>query len=167
MKNFILIDLDRKHERIHELVRELKMTHPQVNFHVSSQLTDLRKCRLVITATNTPEALVRNEHLSTGTIVIDDAQPADIDSEVIEKREDVMVIEGGVIEAKGINPNVNFGLKHKTDVFACLAEVMVLAANGRQHEQKFDYANTQEIAEIGRQGKALGFGRAEFQSTAG
>ncbi|MDP3785385.1 MAG: hypothetical protein Q8R12_05015 [bacterium] len=164
IRTFILIDLDRKHTRINELVRDLKNIFPGSSFRVTSKLLELKHCRVVISATNAPEALIKSEHLASGTIIIDDAQPSDIDPEVILKREDVLTIEGGVIEVKGVNPHFNFGLKHQTDVFSCLAEVMVLAAHCRTREQLFDYANPEDIEKIAAQGKELGFGRAEFQN---
>lgn len=164
IRHFILIDLDRKHSKITELVKEFKKIFPDIFFKVTSDLSELKNCRFVITATNTPEALVKNEHLNSGTIIIDDAQPSDIDREVILGRTDVLVIEGGVIEVRGINPNVNLGLKHKTDVFSCLAEVMVLAAHDRIRERNTDYVNSEQIQKIGAQGEVLGFGRAEFQN---
>src|SRR3989338_4245291 len=164
IKNFILIDLDRKHVRVHELVKEFRIANPEGSFEVTSKLSELKKCIFIITATNAPEALIRSEHLSQGTIILDDAQPSDVDTKVILEREDVLVVSAGIIEASGINLNFNLGLKHKTDVFSCLAEVMVLAGNHRIKERNFDYASVDEIQEIGRLGKALGFGRAEFQN---
>ena len=164
IKNFVLVDLDRKHSRIDALVRDLKKLFPESSFHITSRLSEIRRCQVVITATNAPGALIKSEHLAPGAIVIDDAQPSDIDPEVVMKRDDVLAVEGGVIEVEGINPNFNFGLKHRTDVFSCLAEVMVLAAYHRTREQSFDYANPREIEEIGQSGAALGFGRAEFQN---
>ena len=164
IRNFILIDLDRKHARVSELVKEIRKIAPGGECHVSSRLTELKHCRFIITATNAPEALIKSEHISPGTIVLDDAQPSDIDPEIILKREDVLVIEGGVIEVAGIDPHFDFGLKHKTDVFSCLAEVMVLAAHHRSRERSFDYSGSKEMEEIAKQGAELGFGRAEFQN---
>src|SRR3989344_5468895 len=164
IKNWILIDLDRKHNRVHELIKEFKIINPSGSFRVTSQLSELKQCRFIITATNAPEALIRSEHLSTGTIILDDAQPSDVDAQVVLEREDVLVISAGIIEAKEINTNFDLDLKHRNDVYSCLAEVMVLAAHHRIREKSFDYASVDEIQEIGKLGKALGFGRAEFQN---
>ena len=164
IKNWILIDLDRKHNRVHELIKEFKIINPSGSFRVTSQLSELKQCRFIITATNAPEALIRSEHLSTGTIILDDAQPSDVDAQVVLEREDILVISAGIIEAKEINTNFDLDLKHRNDVYSCLAEVMVLAAHHRIREKSFDYASVDEIQEIGKLGKALGFGRAEFQN---
>ena len=164
LRNFTLVDVERKKDRMINLIDEYKKQFPDANFKITSNLWELKNCRFIVSATNTPEALIRKEHLSPGTVIIDDAQPSDIDSDVIINCTDVLVIEGGVIEVKGINPHVSFGLKHKTDVFSCLAEVMVLAAYHRNQEQNFDYLYSEEIEEIGNLGKELGFGRAEFQN---
>jgi predicted amino acid dehydrogenase len=39
---------------------------------------------------------------------------------------DVIVVEGGVLHTNSINCHFNFGLRHKNDIFSCLAEVLLL-----------------------------------------
>ena len=60
----------------------------------------------------------------------DVARPLDLSPEDVAKRPDVLVIESGEIELPG-NPEMkNIGLPDKV-VYACLAETIVLALEGR------------------------------------
>lgn len=65
-----------------------------------------------------------------GCVITDVARPLDLSPEDVAKRPDVLVIESGEIELPG-NPEMkNIGLPHKI-VYACLAETIVLALEGR------------------------------------
>jgi predicted amino acid dehydrogenase len=65
-----------------------------------------------------------------GCVITDVARPLDLSPEDVAKRPDVLVIESGEIELPG-NPEMkNIGLPHKV-VYACLAETIVLALEGR------------------------------------
>jgi predicted amino acid dehydrogenase len=58
------------------------------------------------------------------------ARPRDVSREVVEKRDDVLVIEGGVIAVPGpVNFNFNFGFPDKT-AYACMSETMLMALEG-------------------------------------
>lgn len=65
-----------------------------------------------------------------GCVITDVARPLDLSPEDVAKRPDVLVIESGEIELPG-NPEMkNIGLPHRV-VYACLAEVIALALEGR------------------------------------
>ncbi len=65
-----------------------------------------------------------------GCVITDVARPLDLSAEDVAKRPDVLVIESGEIELPG-NPEMkNIGLPHKV-AYACLAETIVLALEGR------------------------------------
>jgi len=65
-----------------------------------------------------------------GCVITDVARPLDLSPEDVAKRPDVLVIESGEIELPG-NPEMkNIGLPNKV-VYACLAETIVLALEGR------------------------------------
>jgi predicted amino acid dehydrogenase len=65
-----------------------------------------------------------------GCVITDVARPLDLSPEDVAKRPDVLVIESGEIELPG-NPEMkSIGLPHKV-VYACLAETIVLALEGR------------------------------------
>ena len=98
---------------------------------------------------------------------MDDAQPSDVDPSVVEHRSDVLVLEGGVVHAPHINTHFNMGLKHREDIFSCLAETILLAQArdytqrplGPQHDFDFD-----ELKKLDEYARASGFRRGVFQN---
>lgn len=123
-----LIDLERKMDRVSELCDRLQKTYPGTSFSTSSHVQDIKHADFIIAATNTPEALITEEMLKPGAVVIDDAQPSDVGYGVL-LRKDVLAIEAGVVHTPGISSNFNLGLKDTYDNFCCMAEVLILAAN--------------------------------------
>ena len=59
--------------------------------------------------------------------MLDDAQPSDVDPEVLI-RDDVLVVNAGVVHTPDIRSHFNFGLADARDNFCCMAEVLILAA---------------------------------------
>lgn len=90
----------------------------------------LRGARLVITATSAVDPVVRVEWLSRGAVVLDIAQPPDISPEGAEARRDVVVVQSGEILLPSGELTFDIGLP-PGQVFACLAETIVLALEGR------------------------------------
>mgnify|MGYP000990766384 CR=1 FL=1 len=91
----------------------------------------LRDADVVITVTSAVDTVIEPMDLKPGAVVCDVARPRDVSKEVVEVRDDVLVIEGGVVEVPGdVNFNFNFGFPPKTS-YACMAETMALAMEGR------------------------------------
>ena len=64
-------------------------------------------------------------------MVCDVARPRDVSFQVQEARQDVLVVEGGVIKVPGpVNFNFNFGFPPGL-AYACMAETIILALEGR------------------------------------
>jgi predicted amino acid dehydrogenase len=91
----------------------------------------IRRARIIITVTSDGGAVIEPEDLLPGAVVCDVARPRDVSRRVAETRNDVLVIEGGVVEVPGdVKFNFNFGFPPKTS-YACMAETMMLAMEGR------------------------------------
>jgi predicted amino acid dehydrogenase len=161
--SMILIDLKRKHEVFSDLIAEIKKLNPNIDIKISDNIEDIADCDFVITATNTPEALVTIAHVRDGMVIIDDAQPSDIHPDVL-KLPNVLVLEAGVVSTPGIHSNFNYGLKNRTDNFCCMAELLILAANHWQDHYVIHRATLQHVDEISEMGKKLGFTVASFQN---
>lgn len=127
-KKFVLIDLERKIENIKKNMILLENYATDLNILTSHKITDATPCKIIIAATSSPEIVIKSSDVEPGTIIINDAQPSDIDPEIIKNRKDVLVIEGGVLHTESINCHFNFGLKHKNDVFSCLGEAILLSS---------------------------------------
>ena len=84
---------------------------------------------------------------------------------VVEERDDVLVIEGGIVEVPGdVNFNFNFGFPPKT-AYACMAETMILALEGKMESYTLGRELTlKQVEEIYQLGKKHGFRLAGFRS---
>jgi predicted amino acid dehydrogenase len=164
-KNFILIDVERKIDRIKELlIPELRDISPnELNIKITSDIQEIKNCHFVITATNAPETIIKPEYLSEGTIILDDAQPSDVDPSVLEK-DNIIVIEAGLVHTPQIHTHFNFGFKDKYDNYSCLAEILILSAIDYNDHFVIHRANLEAIDKIKEWAKQLNFRPAEFQN---
>lgn len=125
----------------------------------------LKNADIVITVTSAVDTVIEPMDLKPGAVVCDVARPRDVSREVVEVRDDVLVIEGGVVEVPGdVNFNFNFGFPPKTS-YACMAETMALAMEGRIENfsmgRELSVDKVKEIYEIC---KKHGFKLAGFRS---
>lgn len=141
-KKITLIDLERKLDNVKKKIADIERRASDLDIKVDHKLSAIYECKIVIAATNSPEIVIRSGDVSPGTIIINDAQPSDIDPEIIINRKDVLVIEGGVLHTSDINCHFNLGLKHKNDIFSCLAEVIILASNNEAGHFSIDDFDT-------------------------
>jgi len=99
-----------------------------VSVKVTSRLKEsLPRADMIVAVSGSEETLIEAGDLKRGAVVCDVARPRDVSIKVARERDDVLVIEGGVVEVPGeVNFNFNFGFPPKT-VYACMAETMMLA----------------------------------------
>lgn len=132
---------------------------------VSMDIQAIQQADLVVTVTSDIEAIVDAHHLKTGAVVCDVARPRDVSRQVVEERDDVLVIEGGLVTMPGeVDFGFDYGLQsHLT--FGCMAETMILALEGRFENytlgRDLTMEQVEEIAELGHQ---HGFRLAGFRS---
>ncbi|MEG1345631.1 MAG: NAD(P)H-binding protein, partial [Acidaminococcaceae bacterium] len=105
------------------------------NFCKISTSNDIKKslhdADVVITVTSAVDCLIEPEDLKSGAVVCDVARPRNVSREVTAARKDVLVIEGGVIRVPGaVDFGFNFGFPAQMS-YACMAETMILALEGR------------------------------------
>lgn len=125
----------------------------------------LKNADIVIAVTSAIDTIIDVDDLKPGTIVCDVARPRSVSKAVAEKRDDVLVIEGGVVEVPGdVNFNFNFGFPPKT-AYACMAETMILALEGRYENFTLGRDLTiKQIEKISRLAAKHGFKLAGFRS---
>ncbi|MDI3481829.1 MAG: fatty aldehyde-rating acyl-ACP reductase [Tepidanaerobacteraceae bacterium] len=125
----------------------------------------LKKADVVITVTSSVDTVINAEDLKPGAVVCDVARPRDVSREVAEKRKDVLIIEGGVVEVPGdVDFHFNFGFPPKTS-YACMAETMMLALEGRYENFTLGRELTvEQVEEISAIAKKHGFKLAGFRS---
>ena len=121
----------------------------------STQVTDIYDADLILTVTNALDAIIEPHHLKPGAVVCDVARPRDVSRRVAAERDDVLVIEGGMVEVPGpVDFNFNFGFPPKM-AYACMAETMALALEGHYADytvgKNIEVSQAQEIAQIASQ----------------
>ena len=126
-----LLLISRNRNQLEELKVKLQAKSPECNIEISTSMSELRSARLVLSVTSAADAVITVEHLRSGSVICDVARPRDVAALVAEQRPDVLVIDGGMVEVPGeVNFNFNFGLPPGR-AFACMAETMALAMEGR------------------------------------
>lgn len=91
----------------------------------------IRDADIVIAVSSAVDAIIEPSYIKSGAVVCDVARPRDVSGRVVEERNDVLVIEGGVVSIPGdVNFNFNFGFPPKT-AYACMSETIALALEGR------------------------------------
>jgi fatty aldehyde-generating acyl-ACP reductase len=101
-----------------------------VEVQLSTNMRDLQQADIVVTVTNAIDAVIESQHLKSGSVVCDVARPRDVSRQVIEERNDVLVVEGGMVKVPGpVNFNFDFGFPPGMS-YACMAETITLALDG-------------------------------------
>lgn len=91
----------------------------------------IRDADIVIAVSSAVDAIIQPSYIKPGAVVCDVARPRDVSVRVTEERDDVLVIEGGVVSWPGdVNFNFDFGFPPKT-AYACMSETMALSLEGR------------------------------------
>jgi len=155
----------RNEAKLEELARQILEETGLAAAVTSDVRKALATADVVITVTSAADTVIEPEYLKPGAVVCDVARPRDVSKKVAEVRDDVLVIEGGLVEVPGdVNFNFNFGYPPKL-ALACMAETMILALEGRFENYTLGRNLTlEQVEEIGRLAKKHGFKLAGFRS---
>lgn len=120
---------------------------------------------IVLTVTSSVEILIEPEDIKPGAVICDVSRPRNVSRQVAELRNDILVIEGGVVEIPGdVNFNFNFGFPPKT-AYACMAETMILALEKKYESYTLGRdLSVEQVEKINRLAKKHGFRVAGFRS---
>ena len=145
-------------------VREQCEGHSAV-LSTGTDLSTMYDADLILTVTSATGAIIEPEHLRPGAVVCDVARPRDVSWRVAEKRDDVLVIEGGMVEVPGpVDFGFNFGFPPGKS-YACMAETMALALEGRYADYSVGkHITLEQVAEIGEMATRHGFRLSGFRS---
>ncbi len=130
-----------------------------------TDLSALGEADLVLTVTSAATAVIEPEHLRPGAVVCDVARPRDVARRVAEVRDDVLVIDGGMVEVPGpVDFGFDFGFP-PGKAYACMAETMALALEGRYEDYSVGKQITlAQVEEIGAIAARHGFRLSGFRS---
>ncbi|WP_296607551.1 dehydrogenase [Nocardioides sp.] len=136
------------------LKQDIEREHPHAVVHVAATPDDhLPAMDLIVTATSGAGKRVLDiMAVKPGCVITDVARPLDLSAEDVARRPDVLVVESGEIELPGDVRMKNIGLP-KNVAYACLAETVVLALEGRYETftvgRNIEWAKVKEIYKLG------------------
>lgn len=132
----------------------------------------VRQADIVITVSSAAEAIIQPADLKRGAVVCDVARPRDVSAAVVRERDDVLVIEGGLVSVPGEmrcehirkGTPFSFGFPPGT-AYACMSETMALALDGRYENFTLGKdVSVQQADEIGAICRRNGFRLSGFRS---
>ncbi|MFC1997679.1 shikimate dehydrogenase [Chloroflexota bacterium] len=132
---------------------------------ISTDLQNLRKVKVILTVSSAVHAIIQPDYLQPGSVICDVARPRDVATSVAAARDDVFVFDGGMLDVPGsVNFNFDFGFP-PGKAYACMAETMALALEGRFEDYTLGKQITRErVAEITQIATKHGFEISGFRS---
>ena len=136
------------------LKADIEREQPRAKIHVATTPEEmLPEMDVIVTATSGGGKKVLDiMAVKPGAVITDVARPLDLSAEDVARRPDVLVIESGEIELPGDAKMKDIGLPHGI-VYACLAETVALAMDGRYESftvgREIEWEKVKEIYRIG------------------
>ena len=149
-----------------ESVKEKLSGQTNAELKASTDLSLLQDADLILTVTSAVhQDVVRPEHLRSGSVVCDVARPRDVSAMVAAERDDILVIDGGMVDIPGlVDFHFSFGFP-EGKAYACMAETMALALEGRFEDYTLGKDISRErVDEITAIAKKHGFRLSGFRS---
>jgi predicted amino acid dehydrogenase len=160
-----IVLVGRRKEALEEIARELSGMSAEIEISLSPE-ESIPQANIVVTVTSALDAVIEPQMLRPGAVVCDVARPRDVSVAVAEQRDDVLVIEGGVVSVPGEDADFHFdfGFPPKT-AYACMAETMILALEGHTGDYSLGKRLTVErVREISTLADKHGFKLSGFRS---
>jgi len=125
-----LILIGRREAALEQLRTRLQGSG-KAEMRISNRVDDISQAQLILTVTNAIHDVVHPEYLRPGSVVCDVARPRDVSAMVAAVRNDILVIDGGMVDVPGpVDFHFNFGFP-AGKAYACMAETITLALEGR------------------------------------
>jgi len=130
-ENRYLTLVARQHNRLEKLAAQL-LYEQGLSVKITNSIKEAaREADVVVAVSASAEYQIEPEDLKPGAVVCDVARPRDVSPRVAKTRDDVLVIEGGVVDIpEGASFNFNFGFP-PGKAYACMAETMILTLEKR------------------------------------
>jgi fatty aldehyde-generating acyl-ACP reductase len=125
----------------------------------------VRQADVIVSVSSAVDAIIDPADVKPGAVVCDVARPRDIAEVVAETRNDVLVIDGGVVKVPGqVDFHFDIGLP-KGLALACMAETMILALEGRYEDYTIGREiSVEQVREMQAMAAKHGFELAGFRS---
>ena len=144
--------IGRRMDALEDLRQRLMNHSTKAQIKTSTEIDALRQAKLILTVTSSLHAVINPEHLQPGSVVCDVARPRDVSVQVAAARDDVLVIDGGMVDVPGqVDFHFNFGFP-PGKAYACMAETIALALEGRFEDytlgKQITRSRVEEITQI-------------------
>ena len=147
---------------------QVRMPKCKIRITMNSDLEVGNADLIVTTTSNRGRKLLNVQKIKPGTVVCDVSRPLDFTKEDVLSRPDVLFIESGEIVLPGnVTVSKSIGLPG-SNVYACLAETILLTLEGRY--EAFSYSRVispEKVKEIYKLGRKHGFELSELRGPAG
>ncbi len=149
--------IGRRQEALEELRDRLRV-QARGEVRISTEMRSLAEAQLILTVTSAVHSVIHAEHLRPGSVICDVARPRDVSAMVAAARDDILVIDGGIVDVPGpVNFHFDFGLP-PGKAYACMAETMTLALEGRFEDYTIGRTiSVERVNEIARLAHRHGF----------
>jgi predicted amino acid dehydrogenase len=156
--------IGRRQDKLEELRDRLRV-HARAELVVSTKMDVLAEAQLILTVTSAVHDVIRPEFLQPGSVICDVARPRDVSAMVAKVRDDILVIDGGMVDVPGpVDFHFNFGFP-PGKAYACMAETIALALEGRFEDYTLGKHITRaRVEEIGSIARKHGFRLSGFRS---
>jgi fatty aldehyde-generating acyl-ACP reductase len=154
----------RREESLFELKEQLS-GQGRCELVVSTKMNVLAEAQLILTVTSAIHDVIAPESLLSGCVICDVARPRDVSAMVAAARDDILVIDGGMVDVPGpVDFHFNFGFPPGKS-YACMAETIALALEGRFEDYTLGKHITRErVDEITAIAEKHGFRLSGFRS---
>jgi predicted amino acid dehydrogenase len=152
-------------EAVLEELRNHLRPNTRAELVVSTKMHSLSEAQLILTVTSAVHDIIDPADLQAGSVICDVARPRDVSAMVARARNDILVIDGGMVDVPGpVDFHFNFGFP-PGKAYACMAETMVLALEGRFEDYTVGKNITMErVTEITTLAAKHGFRLSGFRS---
>jgi predicted amino acid dehydrogenase len=152
-------------EVVLEELRERLRPNARAELVVSTKMHSLTEAQLILTVTSAVHDVIDPADLQAGSVICDVARPRDVSAMVARARNDILVIDGGMVDVPGpVDFHFNFGFP-TGKAYACMAETIVLALEGRFEDYTVGKNITMErVTEITTLAAKHGFRLSGFRS---
>jgi predicted amino acid dehydrogenase len=125
---------------------------------VTDDINMIKEANLILSSTNTPDAVIYPKMLGKQPIVICDiALPFDVDTSV-KKMSNVKLIKGGVVKIPNSDHFKIGGIRlPKGNAYACLSETLVLGLAGITNNYSYGNISLDQVKQVYQLGKMHGF----------
>jgi len=125
---------------------------------VSTDIATISQSDIIVAVSNSHERLIRSEHVKQNAIICDVSVPCSTDPGIIQKREDIMFFTGGIVKLPlGEKIQAPAFPLPPGNVFACMAETMLLGLSGFRKNLSYGKLELKNIEMIENLAQQHGF----------